>query len=459
MRVNAEQRFIPAIVGGMDGRLLKYAEQSAPRYTSYPTAPHFETSVDGATFRRWLGELPAHASLSLYLHTPYCLQLCWYCGCHAFAVRRDQPVANFVESLMTEIALVSGATSASQVHEIHWGGGTPNTLSPARFAALALRLRERFDLSGLVRHAVEIDPRTFTPAHAEAWAKAGVNRASLGVQDLDASVQAAIGRMQPFETVEAAALALRRVGIDALSFDLMYGLPHQSVESVRAGAAQALSLRPARVSVFGYAHVPWFKRRQRLVDSAALPGPGERLELAQAIGETLTEAGYVEVGYDHYASPDDDLAVAARSGRLRRNFQGFVESACDALIGLGPSAISTLPQGYAQNLAEPGAWRAALRDGGLATCKGRALTEEDRLRGELIMRLLCDFALDLAPHGGREAFPDTMAELAGLERDGLVEIEGDRIAIPYEARRFSRIAARAFDAYRDGRGARHSRAV
>lgn len=443
----------------VDTRFLKYAEQSAPRYTSYPTAPHFNASVDGRVYRDWLAELPADASLSLYLHTPYCREMCWYCGCHAFSVKRDEPVAQFVEAIQTEIDAVAAATAARHVTEIHWGGGTPNSLSPERFEAIAAHLAQRFDVSACERHAVEIDPRLLTPEHVAAMARIGVNRASLGVQDFDDAVQRAIGRVQPFEQVRDAAAMLRAGGVEALSFDLMYGLPQQTLESVRRTAEKALSLKPARFSVFGYAHVPWFKTRQRLIDSAALPGAAARHDLAEAIRETLASAGYVEIGYDHYARPDDPIAIAAEGGLLARNFQGFVETSCDALIGLGPSAISTLPQGYAQNEPEVGAWRKAVMDGGFATKRGRGLTDEDRRRRELIMRLLCDFELDLAGYGGLAAFPEAASELRALAADGLVELAEDRIAVPNAARAFARLAAQTFDAYRDTGAARHSRAV
>lgn len=446
-------------VARVDPRFLKYAEQSAPRYTSYPTAPHFNASVDGGVYRSWLAALPDDASLSLYLHTPYCREMCWYCGCHAFAVKRDEPVAQFVDTVQTEIDAVARATIARRVTEIHWGGGTPNALSPERFEAIAARLAQHFDLSTCERHAVEIDPRLLTPAHVAAMTRIGVNRASLGVQDFDENVQRAIGRVQPFEQVRAAVEMLHGVGIEALSFDLMYGLPHQTLESVRRTAELALSLKPTRFSVFGYAHVPWFKTRQRLIDSTALPGASARHALAEAIRETLAAVGYVEIGYDHYARPDDPIAVAAESGALERNFQGFVETSCDALIGLGPSAISTLPQGYAQNEAEVSAWRAAVSDGGFATKRGRGLTEDDRRRREFIMRLLCDFELDLADQGGLDAFPEALPELRALAADGLAELRADRITIPQAGRAFARLAAQAFDAYRDTGAARHSRAV
>ncbi|MEZ5958016.1 MAG: oxygen-independent coproporphyrinogen III oxidase [Hyphomonadaceae bacterium] len=440
----------------MDSRLLKYAELDVPRYTSYPTAPHFNESVDGAVYARWLSELPPEASISLYIHVPYCQRMCWYCGCHAFAVRRDEPVAQYVEALECEIECVVGVSGAKSVREIHWGGGTPNSLNPERFEAIVDRLAQRFDLSRLERHAIELDPRLLTDEQAQTFARCGVNRASLGVQDLDVGVQVAIGREQPFECVRDAANRLRDVGVAALSFDLMYGLPHQTLETVRRTAELAASLRPDRFSVFGYAHVPWFKARQRLISEAALPGTEARFELAEAIAETLRAAGYVSIGYDHYALPSDPIARAARAGELRRNFQGFVEYECDALIGLGPSSISTLPQGYAQNEPNVSDWQTKAGSGEFSTCRGRALSMEDRQRRDLIMRLLCDFELTL---DSPDNFRRELSELAPLVRDGLVELDDGRISVPPAARPFARIVANVFDTYRQEGAARHSRAV
>ncbi|ANP47869.1 oxygen-independent coproporphyrinogen III oxidase [Candidatus Viadribacter manganicus] len=440
----------------MDPRLLKYAELNVPRYTSYPTAPHFNESVDGVVFARWLSELTPSTSISLYVHVPYCQRMCWYCGCHAFAVRRDEPVAQYVEALGCEIDAVADASGGTRVRELHWGGGTPNSLSPERFQAIVERLHHRFDMSALERHAIELDPRLLTEEQAQTFARCGVNRASLGVQDLDAGVQAAIGREQPFERVRDAADRLRDVGIAALSFDLMYGLPHQTHESVRKTAELAASLRPDRFSVFGYAHVPWFKNRQRLIDAEALPGAEARLSLADTIGETLRAAGYVPIGYDHYALAGDPIARAARTGQLQRNFQGFVEADCDALIGLGPSSISTLPQGYAQNEPSVGDWRAKVNAGVFATRRGKALNTEDRRRRDLIMRLLCDFELEIADPRG---FEREFAALVPLVEDGLVRVNGGRISVPAESRPFARVVAQVFDTYHQQGNARHSRAV
>jgi oxygen-independent coproporphyrinogen-3 oxidase len=397
--------------------------------------------------------------LSLYLHVPFCRQLCWYCGCNTFAARRAEPIDEFVGAILSEIDLVSDALSGQGVVEIHWGGGTPNILSGTQFGAIVERLGRRFDLSILQHHAIELDPRHVDAPSARAYAAAGVNRASLGVQDLNESVQHAIGRVQSIEVVQGAVAALKSAGIAEISMDLMYGLPHQSVDAVERTVEHVASLKPNRIALFGYAHVPWFKKRQRLISEASLPGAQERFAQAEAARSALEAHGYVAIGLDHFALPSDELAIAATSKRLARSFQGYVLKQPSALIGLGPSAISTLPQGYAQNAAEPGAWSRAVAAGQFATVRGHALTEEDRLRRDLIEQIMCDFVGDLAPLGGAEACAAELDLLSPMIDDGLVEVEQDRVVLSAAARPLCRLVGMAFDTYAQRGAARHSRAV
>ena len=441
---------------------LILAERSAPRYTSYPTAPHFVPLGDPSA-RGWLAALPADATLSLYLHVPYCTSICTYCGCNTKAVRRSEPLDAYVATLEQEIALLAEATTARRVTHIHWGGGTPSLLGPERLLRVRGTLGRHFDLSQVIEHAIELDPRTVDAALALALASIGVTRASLGVQDLNDHVQRAIGRVQPFEVVETAVGHLTAVGIDAINLDLMYGLPEQTVADVKRTARLAAQLAPARLAIFGYAHVPWFKVHQRLIDTAALPGAAERMAQAQASREALEEAGYVAIGLDHFARPDDDMAIAARSGELHRNFQGYTVDGADALLPLGASSIGRLPQGYVQNAPDLAGWRRAIEAGSLPVAKGRAFTDDDLLRSRVIERLMCDFAVDfgqLARDAGDEAALDgAIASLDALADDGIIQRDGRIVRMTPHGQPFVRLAAAAFDAYLESGAARHSVAV
>jgi oxygen-independent coproporphyrinogen-3 oxidase len=443
---------------------LVLAERSVPRYTSYPTAPQFNPAVDATVAARWLAGLAPDATLSLYLHVPYCRSICTYCGCHTKAARRDDPLEAYTETLLAEIDVVAKATPARRVTHIHWGGGTPSLLGPERLTRLVGRIAERFDLSAIVEHAIELDPRTVDEQLVAALAACGVNRASLGVQDMNAHVQEAIGRIQPFEVVADCVGLLRKHGIDAVNLDLMYGLPKQSVEDVVRSASLAASLSPSRLALFGYAHVPWFKTHQRLIDGATLPGAGERLEQAAAATAALVAEGYQVIGLDHFARPDDPMAVAARDGTLRRNFQGYTTDVADALVGLGASSIGRTPEGFLQNAPDVGAWRRAVEAGQLSIVRGCVVTQDDVLRGSVIERLMCDFAVDFgalaeAACGEAHALDDAIGDLEGLQRDGVLELRGRTLRLTDKGRPFMRLAAAAFDVYlRAGKG-RHSVAV
>lgn len=443
---------------------LLLAERSVPRYTSYPTAPHFTPSVDGAVAARWLAELDQTSTLSLYLHVPYCTTMCAYCGCNTKATRRQEPLDAYSDTLLGEVDLVAAATSARRVTHIHWGGGTPSLLGPDRFLTLVERLARRFDLSGLAEHAMELDPRTVTRELAVALATGGVNRVSLGVQDLNDHVQVAIGRIQPLSVVKDCMVHLRHAGIAAVNVDLMYGLPRQSEADVRLSCELAAALRPSRFAIFGYAHVPWMKTHQRVIDQSALPGPAERMRQAAVAAETLASLGYEAIGLDHFARPDDGMAVAARAGTLHRNFQGYTTDAASALVGLGASSIGRLPRGYLQNATDVGGWRRAVEAGRLPTARGVALSVDDHVRADVIERLMCDFSVDFGAiaegaYGHAEALDDALPELEQLARDGVVELQGRRVHLTGEGRPFMRLAAAAFDAYLKHGAARHSVAV
>lgn len=439
-------------------------EKAVPRYTSYPTAPHFTAAVDAASYQSWLATLPDEAALSLYLHVPFCAQLCFYCGCHTKATLRRDPIEAYARRLVQEIALLARQAGGRKIVNIHWGGGTPSTLGADWLARITERLARWFDLTRIREHAIELDPRHLTPALASRLRDIGVNRASLGVQEFNPLVQEAIGRIQTFQVVEEAVAMLREHGIERINLDLMYGLPKQRIVDVERTAMLADLLQAQRIAVFGYAHVPWFKPRQRLIDEADLPVAQERLAQAEAAHETLLGLGYQPIGLDHYARPDDDMALAARTGRLHRNFQGYTTDGADALIGLGASAIGKLPQGFVQNAPDTGGYARAVASGRLATVKGIVISRDDRLRGRIIERLMCDLTVDLAAMGEgfdppSEGFADEIETLRAFEDDGLLVIDGLRLRMTDKGRPYVRLVAAAFDAYLPGGKARHSAAV
>ncbi len=444
--------------------LLRYAGR-APRYTSYPTAPHFTDAVDAEVYRRWLAELDPAAVLSLYLHVPFCHALCWFCGCQTTIVNRYRPVAGYLALLALEIDRVAEVLGPNRaVGHVHLGGGTPSMVRDDDLAALMVQLRRRFAFREDAEIAIEIDPRTFAPKRGAALAAAGVTRVSLGVQDFAPVVQDAVNRLQPFELTERVVAGLRGSGIEDISFDLMFGLPHQTVPGFVATVEQALALGPARICLFGYAHVPWMRRHQSLMDESALPDPAARLILYRNAFERITSEGYVAVGLDHFARADDALANSAAEGCLHRNFQGYTTDDADALLGFGASAIGTLPQGYTQNAATVPAYRKALASGGLATLRGIALSRDDRLRRAVIERLMCDLSADLgelAAGYGEEAetFADAVARLQPLAADGFVTIDGDRVTVAPEARPVIRAVCAAFDSYLSTAKARHSAVI
>ena len=447
-----------------DALIAKYGGP-VPRYTSYPTAPHFSEAVGPADYGDWLAKVSADTKLSLYLHVPFCDTLCWFCGCHTKIVRRYEPVAAYFEVLIEELRLVADRLGGRRpVQHVHLGGGSPTILSGDDHARLAAVLRRHFDLQPDAQVAIEIDPRGMTENDVAALAAAGVNRASLGVQDIDARVQQAINRIQPFEETAAVVEMLRAAGIEALNLDLMFGLPHQTVDGLGRTVERALTLAPNRIALFGYAHVPQMKSHMRLIPEDALPDSAERWAQQDAAAERLIAAGYWQIGLDHFARPDDSLARALDGGHLRRNFQGYTDDRAPVLIGLGASAIGELPQGYVQNQVPMRAYAKAVQAGALATAKGIALSADDRLRRAVIERLMCELAVDLdqicAEQGADGSdFGPELARLAALEQDRLVERDGRMIRITEAGRPLLRSVACVFDRYL-GRGqARHSQAV
>jgi oxygen-independent coproporphyrinogen III oxidase len=462
MRLTASQVNMPR----MDAAdLIAKYDRPVPRYTSYPTAPHFSNAVTAATYARWLRGITDGTPLSLYLHVPFCAALCRFCACHTTVVNHTGPLAAYARTLLDEIDLVADAIGRRlPVRHIHWGGGTPTALPAEWMLAVADRLRLRFDLADDVEIAVEIDPRTLSDPSLAALALMGTTRVSLGVQDFDPLVQQTVNRIQTFETTDACAGRLREIGIASLNLDLIYGLPHQTTAGVTRTVEQALRLAPDRVAVFGYAHVPWMKKQQSLLPEDALPDPWERYAQRQAVDDVVIARGYQRIGLDHLARRTDGLARAAGNGRLRRNFQGYTTDDAPVLLGLGASSIGSLPDGYAQNAASVPLWRDAVRAGRLPIARGIALSSQDRLRRDVIEHLMCRLTVDLrAVAACHAADPETLlaaapalAEQAG---DGLIEWDGNSVAVTPAGQPFVRTIAAVFDAYLGSGATRHSAAV
>lgn len=438
---------------------------TAPRYTSYPTAPHFHPGIDNAAVEGWIAAIPEGERLSLYIHVPFCDRLCWFCACHTKQTRHYKPVATFLEALHHEIRTVAARVGdRAKVAALHFGGGSPTLVAPDDMRDLMAALRTHFTFLPDAAISVEIDPNDMDEGRLDAFAAIGMTRASLGIQDFEEKVQKAINREQSFEDTKEVIDGLRARGVGSVNLDILYGLPHQTRESVVATVEKVLSLRPDRIALFGYAHVPWFKKHQTMIDEAALPGPDERLAQSLVAAEAIVKAGYDAIGLDHFALPGDSLARAAASGALKRNFQGYTDDGCETLIGLGPSSVSRYRQGYAQNITATGEYERRAKEGGLAIARGVALSDDDRLRAWVIERLMCDFAFSAADASARfgQAAQPVLAQaalIAGEKPQAMLVREGERFVVPDATRPLVRLVAARFDAYLAKGTARHSAAV
>ena len=434
-----------------------------PRYTSYPTAPHFGTGIGPARFEEWIGALPEGSQISLYVHVPFCRRLCWFCACRTQGTRSDAPVAAYAETLLEEIALLKRALPRGvSLSRLHLGGGTPTMLTPDLMRRLAEAIFEAAPMAPGGEFSVEIDPNEIDTPRIDALIAAGLNRASVGVQDFNPKIQRVIGREQSYEVTKAAADMIRERGVKSLNADILFGLPHQTRERLSESVQKLLTLSPDRVALYGYAHVPWMARRQSMIPSDALPTPQERLALFETAERLFLWDEYEAVGIDHFARPSDPLAIAARNGTLRRNFQGYTDDTATALVGLGASSISRFPQGYAQNAASTSAHTKAIRAGQFSTSRGHAFRGDDLLRARMIEALMCDFRVDrdelVAGFGAEPARIDAIFKTVVDRFGGFVERTADGIYLPPKGRPLTRMIARAFDAY-DLSKAGHSSAI
>ncbi|OLL29985.1 oxygen-independent coproporphyrinogen III oxidase [Burkholderia sp. SRS-W-2-2016] len=437
--------------------LLARYSANGPRYTSYPTAPQFRDSFDPADYRRAAAD-PGAAStdLSLYFHIPFCDTVCFYCGCNKVATKNRAHARPYLEQLKREIALQAACFDTLRpVTQLHWGGGTPTFLSHDEMAELMAVTREHFTLlpDTDAEYSIEVDPREASPATIAHLRELGFNRLSLGVQDFDPRVQRAINRIQPFELTAAVMQAARAEDFHSIGVDLIYGLPHQSVDSFSRTLDTMLELAPDRLSVFAYAHMPQLFKMQRQMDPATLPSPTQRLALLQRVVERLTDAGYVYIGMDHFALPTDELARAQARRTLHRNFQGYSTRAeCD-LIGFGASSIGKVGDVYAQNAKELKDYGAAIDAGQLAIARGIRLSADDRLRRDVITQIMCNLELRFdefeAAYGIHfaEAFAPELERLRPFEDDGLIELGSRKLEVRMAGRMLVRNIAMVFDRY------------
>jgi oxygen-independent coproporphyrinogen-3 oxidase len=436
-----------------------------PRYTSYPTAPHFSGEFDPKTYERWLSELRPDAAISLYLHIPFCDELCWFCACRTQGSKMYYPVTRYLAEIEREITRVAELTGGQQtVTQMHWGGGSPTVLAPGDIRRLRRHVQEHFPGSAEAEFAVEIDPRDMTPDRVAAFKDTGLTRASIGVQDFDETVQAAIGRHQGYEMTRDIVAALRGIGVTGVNMDLLYGLPYQTEASVARTIEQVIGIGPDRIALFGYAHVPWMAKRQKLIDPGTLPGPEERQAQSALAARMLADAGYTAIGIDHFARPGDSLAVARDDGSLKRNFQGYTVDPAEALIAFGASAIGFLPQGYVQNDPATATYQLRIENGGLASRRGCVLSLDDRIRRDAIEEILCQFRLDLdrltESYGDfTEPLRETVDGLLAVAPEGALESWRGGFRIPEGWRSRTRLIAAEFDAYFQTQPARHSLAV
>ncbi len=452
--------------------LLARYDRPGPRYTSYPTAAEFHEGVGAEAYAERLAAAARHPErpLGLYVHLPFCENRCHYCGCNVVITSRREVARQYLDVLKTEILDVATRLGERRtVRQMHWGGGTPTYLEPAQICELGAALRASFALEHDAEIAVEVDPRVTTAAHLVALRTVGFNRLSLGVQDFTPAVQVAMGRIQSFEATAALVADARRLGFESINVDLIYGLPNQKTATFQHTLEQVLAIRPERVAVYGYAHMPWLKVHQRRIDEAALPTPPERLALVAATAQAFQGAGYLAVGMDHFALPEDDMGRAHEAGTLWRNFMGYTVRHAPDSIGFGMSAISDVEGAYVQNHHKLGRYQEAVRGQLLPAARGYVLSEDDKIRRHVITALMCNGRLDLPAIEDRlgidflSYFASAWEALAALEADGLVVRSESALELTDLGAPFVRNAAMAFDAYLEhrlsGGKARFSRTV
>ncbi|MCK6604820.1 MAG: oxygen-independent coproporphyrinogen III oxidase [Ignavibacteriaceae bacterium] len=437
--------------------LIKKYDRPGPRYTSYPTAPHFN---EGFTSVNYLDEvirtnkLDKMPPLSLYYHLPFCDTLCYFCGCNMIITRNRDRIKEYVRYLKNEIDLLrSYLDSDRMVDQLHWGGGTPTHLNPDEILDLANYIKTSFNFDPKSENGCEIDPRGLTRDHLAALREGGFNRISMGVQDFNDKVQKAVNRVQPEEMTVQVVDWVRELGFESINLDLIYGLPHQNVETFAETVERIIKIRPDRLAVFNYAHVPWMKKHMALIKEDDIPKPEEKLAILKMTIEKLTAAGYVFIGMDHFALPDDDMSIALENKKLYRNFQGYSTHAGTDLYAMGITSISQIGRVYAQNFKKEKEYFDALEDGQLPVTKGYYLSDDDLLRRHVVMRVMCDFELNFEnierefKINFMDYFGDSIAAMKEMVDDGLVEMQVDGFTVTDKGRMMIRNIAMNFDYY------------
>ena len=428
-------------------------ETPVPRYTSFPTAAEFGPAVGADDLDAALRGVSSE--VSLYVHVPFCEQICWYCGCNTGAANRRERLSSYLDALHRDIAITGARLDGRvQVRRVAFGGGSPNAIAPTDFVRLVDALTLHVALEDPV-WSIEIDPRTLTEEWGQVLSFVGVQRASMGVQTFAPHLQERIGRVQPDAMIERGTDLLRRAGVTSLNFDLMYGLPGQTMGDVEASLERTVDLGADRIALFGYAHVPHMIPRQRRIDASALPGQAERFDMAARGFELLTAAGYVPVGFDHFARPEDPLGAAVRERRVHRNFQGFTDDGAPALVGVGASAISCFPHLLVQNEKNAGRYRMLLSQDRLPGVSGIVRSPADRELGAIITALLCRGEAQV----GKERLAAMASLLAPFVARGVAEVEGSVLRVPPCGLPYARTIAALFDPYRQDSVRRFSSAV
>jgi oxygen-independent coproporphyrinogen-3 oxidase len=435
--------------------VLRRLEVAAPRYTSYPTVPAWSETFGPDDHARALAEAAdAHEPLSLYLHIPFCKELCDYCGCNVVITRDQGRVERYLAALERELDLATALLGRRRsLSRLHFGGGTPTFLDEAQLTRLWTRITTLFAIANGAEVAIEVDPVVTTSAQLRLLGSFGFNRISMGVQDFDPDVQRAVHRIQSVAETAAAIAEARASGFGSVNLDLIYGLPHQTVASFARTMDQVAALAPDRVAVFSFAYVPTARPNQRRLPLAAIPTGSDKLALLEIARDRLAVAGMVAIGIDHFARPEDELARAQAERRLWRDFQGYTTRRAAVTVAVGASGISDFGGTYAQNDHALGKYEAQIHSGRLATVKGIVLSADDRRRREVIVQLMCNGWVDLGPDGERYFAPE-LAALATLERDGLVSARGREVALTELGRMFARNVAMVFDAHLGPAGGR-----